>query len=917
MICNACGSEFNIENFDVCPYCLTPVNKIDESRDIRLDESSVIGIDAINEQVLIDQNEQLLIDEDIYTQDEYEVTEEDLIEEVQEEQQEILIDELGLSVRAVNAFRRAKIYTLSDLIIFLAENSVSDLKNVGAKTVKETEELLQRINSGDLDAMRKNSHCEAVPEKFIFENISSDVDYLSVDALVELGLSKKIVSGFIKNNIKCCERLRNLSKKDLSIIVGEKYLYRLFDVVTFLEKDIISLIDYVLEHYREDREYNVFLRRARGETLQEIANNPDGDYKEVITRERVRQIEKKYFKRLAPFLRELLYILKGGNHFISVSDILEIFDDDEYDQILLYASKFFDEFEYLDFAEVFIERNEDYSVEDNITNIITEIVADGIDINENREIIEEALIDNNYDYIDMGSVINLLKKNHYKIYGNFVVRGKTNYAVICMHIIREYFPDGIKLSQSETEQSEDLIKLRRIIDEKYRGLIVPTSDRALSSTLARSGLILRGRGVYILQENIIIDESLLLDIKNYIDNKDTNKVFYNEIYSNFEGVLNVMCGIDNYNYLHGVLALRYPDAYEYGRDYLLKNGIAEGQADSIADRIFMFICKLGRPVSRTELFTEFRGFSNVMLTMPFSNDSRLMQWEYNYYACTGILNISNSDIKMLEKCIFSVFDENNGYASDGLLYDKVVDEMPEFIHNNQIESEMNLHYIVGKIFEDRIDAKRPHICEKGKIDISSTKNVVLYLLNDPDTFTYKQYFALCDRMKWSRVTAGAVLTDIEEDYARISSDGYIKNTRFDIPKDIENCVSQIIEERIEDGILPLLNIDFDDFPEWEYQWNEFVLETLVERCYDNLKVIQPTMKDRRYQRGILVSKELNITTYPEIVANKMLLTGNEKMSESQFLSFLVIHNLARKAIPNELDNSDYVKKDGEYYFVLK
>ena len=35
----------------------------------------------------------------------------------------------------------------------------------------------------------------------------------------------------------------------------------------------------------------------------------------------------------------------------------------------------------------------------------------------------------------------------------------------------------------------------------------------------------------------------------------------------------MICGVDNYNYLHGILALRYPTEYEYSKDYLLKNGI--------------------------------------------------------------------------------------------------------------------------------------------------------------------------------------------------------------------------------------------------------------------------------------------------------------------------------------------------------
>ena len=25
MICKVCGSEFNVENFDICPYCMTPI----------------------------------------------------------------------------------------------------------------------------------------------------------------------------------------------------------------------------------------------------------------------------------------------------------------------------------------------------------------------------------------------------------------------------------------------------------------------------------------------------------------------------------------------------------------------------------------------------------------------------------------------------------------------------------------------------------------------------------------------------------------------------------------------------------------------------------------------------------------------------------------------------------------------------
>jgi len=58
-----------------------------------------------------------------------------------------------------------------------------------------------------------------------------------------------------------------------------------------------------------------------------------------------------------------------------------------------------------------------------------------------------------------------------------------------------------------------------------------------------------------------------------------------------------------------------------------------------------------------------------------------------------------------------------------------------------------------------------------------------------------------------------------------------------------------------------------------------------------------------------------LKSYPEIVAYAMISNDIQSMSESQFLSFLVIHGLARKVIPQELMNSDYAKFENERYIV--
>lgn len=916
MICSFCGNEYSPENFDMCPYCLTPSGKTNEGiteEDVTSDQEEIIE-ETFGNVVINEDDEYRRID---LLEDDYEVTQEDLEEDAPEEElEEVLISELGLSVRAVNALRRARIHTLNELILFLSENSLSDLRNVGAKTVKETEDLLKKVHAGKVPLFRKAENCvvEDSP-KCLFENMSVDLDYLSIDALMELGLTHKMVNQLIKNDIQCCGKMRFLSKLDLEKIFAKRYFERLSEVAELLEKDIISLLEYVLASHRGSREFDVFLRRSKGETLQEIASNPR-ENEGIITRERVRQIERTFANGIMPFIRELFFILKGANTYLPVQDILDVYDDDEYDQILVYACKAFGEFEYLDFADLFVEKQDSANIEYKLLSEIKDIVGDGVDLYDSKEEIESVLEENHLDFISIDSIIRLLRKNNYHVYGNFVVKGRTNYATICMHIIRTLFADGIKLSQSETEKSEDLMRLRKIVAEGYRGLALPDSDRALSSTLTRSGLILRGRGVYIAQEFVSVDESLIQEIKSSIDAKPENKVFYNELFADYEGALNALCGVDNYNYLHGILSMYYPHEYEYSKDYLLKNGVNHTQAESISDRIYDFIVEKGRPISKAELLQQFRGFSNVMLTMPFTNDSRLLQWEYNYYTCTGLLDISAQDIVDLENCIVNIQQDNKGYTSDVLLFECVLNNHKEFIEKNNIQNEMNLHYVVANLFSNEFDFRRPHILKKGIMDVLTTKNIILYLLNNPEEFTYEQYISVCDRMKWSRVTVSATLPEIEEDYDRISVNGYLRKDCFTIGEDVVSKINVAIKERVENGILPLINIDLDDFPDIGIDLNEFMLETMVKKYCNDYDVIHPVMKDRRYQRGILVDKSKNIKTYPQIVASVMDNLGYREMPESHFLSFLLLHNLARKVIPSELEDSDYIKKDGENYVLI-
>ena len=73
--------------------------------------------------------------------------------------------------------------------------------------------------------------------------------------------------------------------------------------------------------------------------------------------------------------------------------------------------------------------------------------------------------------------------------------------------------------------------------------------------------------------------------------------------------------------------------------------------------------------------------------------------------------------------------------------------------------------------------------------------------------------------------------------------------------------------------------------------------------------MQPQIKDRRYQKGILVRNDNSIMTYDALVAAVLLCNGISELSESQLLSFLQIHQLAGKVIPKELFSSSHFEVD--------
>lgn len=236
--------------------------------------------------------------------------------------------------------------------------------------------------------------------------------------------------------------------------------------------------------------------------------------------------------------------------------------------------------------------------------------------------------------------------------------------------------------------------------------------------------------------------------------------------------------------------------------------------------------------------------------------------------------------------------------------------------NNKVETVNNLFFLCQKLFSEEFDFRRPHISRQGLLEEMSVKNVALHLLGYPIKLSFSRYQEIADKLKWSPVTTGLVFSEIETDYARINDDMYIKRDGFDISEDAVNEIRQVLRRKMSKGYLSLINFDdWEDFPDVPYEWNVFLLRTIVNIRMSDLRIVEIKTKDRRYERGIVIEANSDIIDYTDLIISFLKNMGMKEVSENNMLTLLVMNNLTYKMIPKELYISDKLKYINEKFLL--
>lgn len=810
------------------------------------------------------------------------------------------IKSTNLSTRAKNALQNGGYQVVGD-ILDLTEPELCELPKVGANTVEEillfSITLKQTLADNSIGDSERNG--ESI--KYPYFEISTECENIPVPVLSYFGMQPSLIRKLQGQGIYKLGQLKQMDYSQIRASMGSDWNKLLhFTLKEFFDGAIIAT-KLFLDNISQEEDLSFIVARSRGATLQEL-----GD-KRGLTREGVRQhIEKplKFIKPVAVCLAKAL-IDKVRGKYLTLQDIYDVYDNDDYDAIISYALNESEEIETIDSLGLyFIKDNVSYNA--ILSQAIAEYVGEGVFWKREIATLVEILQEKNLSFVDLSDVWFYMLSQGYKVYGEYVVPHTVPYGNLLAIIIDEDFPNGISFSD---ESEVALLRERAYV--KFGELNLPKEDRPLSARVIDL-LVLCDRGRWISPNRVFIDISTLETVKAFIDESEQNIIYYQALFNQFEGLLSMTSDVFNYHYLHGVLKYYYGSEYSFNRDYLQKEtGVKTGNLES---RIYEYISSKGEAVSRKELKEHLKISSDIMISNVIAGSRNIFQWEFNYYNCLGNVDIQKIEEEFLNEIITEMFAENQNYCSAKMVFEYCQQLMPELLERNCIKNATNLFYLVATLMGDKYKYRIPHILPQDSL-LSTTEDIARMFVQNPKTLKWDEFSTMSERYGWGQSTAVIIFESLTKDnYYRISRTEYLRKEELIISREDIMQIVDILKMYLSDKeYVGVWEIKFNRFPNIGYEWTAHLLEAVVSCYIRELKIITPSFGSNKTERGLYVPFDSELTTFDEVVLKVMRNSDVKSLTESEMYTMLVLSGVIKNSIPNELKESQLIEfKDGVY-----
>ena len=396
--------------------------------------------------------------------------------------------------------------------------------------------------------------------------------------------------------------------------------------VTWLKFDVTELCQPVrncLKKQKDNAKF-VFEQRMLGETLGAVGSAIG------VTRERIRQIEKKVLRSLLRAYGEqrrkydvfaIIYALHSGNDVLHYQEIASCIGESDA-KVIWYLAR-----------QGYLNRSGVYHYSQQSDVIVFGNEAEASLIAELPAFIEKSEMPHYIANLveKHGIAEELLRmqlRSTYKRDGMFYHRGRLTVVFMCDYILRTRFPNGYKIAD-ESDHKRFISYLVEVFESKGK-----ITARALDAKIGQIGVLI-DRGKYIHPSYIDVDKKIVDDVNAYIENSPRVVLTYTELYDTFSERFSGT-QINNRYCLQGVLKL-------LGCPFVMRKDYITKESDvNLASEFEHFVEQNGR-VHKSVLLEEFNGLSEINIGFFCQQLSTIVVLDGGYYMHSSQLHISEED----------------------------------------------------------------------------------------------------------------------------------------------------------------------------------------------------------------------------------------------------------------------------------
>ena len=782
----------------------------------------------------------------------------------------IKIKDCNLGIRVENRFMSHKIFTVRDLLlcrqsdllkfsgfgktsISIVEDYLQTLSGHPAlpksspkqEEIEEVlgEELIKKIEEGDPAVFAifgmLSDFCQETEQRHQFEAAISNIPEqrlslpakMVIKAYKDSDTDQKELSGKLSNE--------SLSLRDFFLENAADFSYRHGDIALLakwcefdVREEIRNFFEIIVKNKRA---LEILEGRATGKTLEALGTIYE------LTRERIRQIEKKYARRFNVWMENKRILPKifldlGESNALLAQEIIDYLG--RYGTVFVYLVKTQDSSPYdpqldliileqlplTDKIQAFIDNLPEAFNAKKLDGFVEEIVESfGC-----PEKMARVLIDDSYQRT--GDVCHRSRLTLRKVYGD---------------ILKRFYPEGMHLDEIEIE------RFREISLEHYGIDLSDKSSRSIIGILGSIGLLC-DRGTYRYYEpKAYISKSLAQEIHDFIAESDQPIFLFRTIFLQFEDRL-IAEGVGNRYYLGGILKILFGEEWIFRRDYVSK----DPNFTTIYSSIISLIKRSPYPVAREEIFRELPGISDIMLYVA-TTDTNIINL-YGSWIHSSRLKFEESEIAYLK----SIVEEKlvpTGICNFRDVYEYVVANHPQLLANNFVVYPSNLYGILEYLFRDSYNFSRPFIANFGvKIDriddllLAMVQETEITEIEDLLEFTKEHHVSIYRILDLLNSFNGTHLLMNARELASISYLG--------INEEIAREVEALILEEIH-GPTPICRLECVPlFPTINVPWNAWLVYSVLNKWSDQLVV---ATSNSQFRLSYPLVAPLGTTEFPE------------------------------------------------------